>query len=181
MQKKDLFRFYISLALTLIGIFAIFSPQLAMFAVVIVLGIFLTLWGLVSIIQYFNHKNNGQKSSVRMLLSFLLLVVGILLLIFSVPARSVFIPVVIGFWALATGIFATINAVNFYKQRQEYLLSVIALVTSFATAIALFAFSSSITGFSSQGGGVFLLIFGLVTAIEITVSGRRSNTNNFKY
>lgn len=175
MQKKDLFRFYINLALAIIGIFAIFSPQYAMFAVVIILGIILTLWGFVSIVRYFNQKSNGQKPSVQILVSFLLLIVGVLLLIFCVPAKSVFIPVVIGFWAIATGIFATINAISFYKRRQEYMLSIIALVVSFVAAIALFAFSSSIAGFSSPGGGVFLLIFGLVTAIEITVSGRRKN------
>lgn len=175
MLKKDLLRFYISLALALIGLFAIFSPQYAMFAVVIILGIVFTLWGLVTIIQYFNQKNNGQKPSARIVLSFLMLIVGILLLVFSGQAKSVFIPVIIGFWALATGIFATVNAVSFYKKRQDYMLSVIALAVSFATAIALFAFSSSIKGFSSPGGGVFLLIFGLVTAIEITVSGRKKN------
>jgi uncharacterized membrane protein HdeD (DUF308 family) len=175
MQKKDLFRFYISLALAVIGIFAIFSPQYAMFAVVIILGIILTLWGLVSVIQYFNQKNNGQKPSGRILLAFVLLIIGILLLSFSGQAKSVFIPVIIGFWALAAGVFATINAVSFYKRRQDYLLSVIALIVSFATAIAMFAFSSSINGFSSSGGGVFLLIFGIVTAMEITVSGRRKN------
>src|ERR1035437_6469639 len=117
MQKVNVFRFYISLALAVIGIFTIFSPQNAMFAVVILLGVLLTLWGLVSIIRSFNSApqssrlfDENQKSSgntfAHNLLSFLLLAAGILLLVFSGQAKSVFIPIIIGFWALGSGVFA---------------------------------------------------------------------------
>ena len=179
MQKVNVFRFYISLALAVIGIFTIFSPQNAMFAVVIILGVLLTLWGLVSIIRSFNrapqssrlfdeNKKSSGNSFANNLLSFLLLAAGILLLVFSGQAKSVFIPIVIGFWALAAGVFATVNAINSYRNHQDYVLSIIALAVSFATAFALFAFSASIAGFTSPAGGVFLIIFGIITAIEIS-------------
>ena len=110
---------------------------------------------------------------MQIILSVLLLIAGILLLVFSVPAKDVFIPVIIGLWALVTGVFATINAIGFYRKHQDALLSVIALIVSFATAVALFAFSSSILGFTSPAGGIFLLIFGFISAIEIAISSRK--------
>lgn len=190
MQKKDYFRFYISAILAIIGIFTIFSPASAMFAVVIILGIIFIVWGAVMLIRQFNARSRNaslfedaedkKKSSlplaVQVILALLLLAAGILLLVFSTPAKDVFIPVVIGLWALVTGVFATINAISFYRKGQDALLSIIALIVSFATAIALFAFSSAILGFTSPGGGVFLLIFGLITALEIAISSRRRKT-----
>jgi uncharacterized membrane protein HdeD (DUF308 family) len=180
MQRKDLFRFYISLALALIGLFAIFSPQFAMFAVVIILGIILLLWGFVSVVRYYNSRQHGSSlfdeaptqsvPVLRMALACLLILAGILLLVFSVPAKDTFIPVVIGFWALVAGVFSVINAIKCYRRHQEYRLSIIALAVSFATAIAFFALSSG--GFASPAGGVFLLIFGLVTSIEISITSR---------
>jgi uncharacterized membrane protein HdeD (DUF308 family) len=189
MQKKDYFRFYISIILAAIGIFTIFSPAHAMFAVVIILGIVFIVWGAVMLIRQFNSRSpnaslfdnaeDKKKSSlphaVQIIISLLLLIAGILLLVFSTPAKDVFIPVIIGFWALITGVFATINAISFYRKHQDALLSVIALIVSFTTAIALFAFSSAIPGFTSPGGGVFLLVFGFITAIEIAISSRKKN------
>ncbi|MEI6100593.1 MAG: DUF308 domain-containing protein [Eubacteriales bacterium] len=183
MQRKDLFRFYISLALALIGLFAIFSPQFAMFAVVIILGIILLLWGLVTVIRFYNRRQHGsslfddgpQQSvpALRITIAILLFIAGILLLVFSVPAKDTFIPVVIGFWALVAGVFCVINAIKSYRHRQEYLLSIIALAVSFATAIAFFVLSSA--GFTSPAGGVFLLIFGLITSIEISITSRTTS------
>lgn len=180
MQRKDLFRFYISLALALIGLFAIFSPQFAMFAVVIILGLSLLLWGIVSLIRHYNGRQHGSSlfddasrqpvPVLRTALAFLLVLAGILLLVFSAPAKDTFIPVVIGFWALAAGVFSVINAIKCYRHRQEYMLSIIALAVSFTTAIAFFVLSSG--GFTSPAGGVFLLIFGLVTSIEISITSR---------
>ncbi len=180
MQRKDLFRFYISLALALIGLFAIFSPKFAMFAVVIILGFILLLWGAVSIIRYYNGRQHGSSlfddtprqsaPILRILLASLLILAGILLLVFSVPAKDTFIPVIIGFWALIAGVFSVINAIKCYRRRHEYMLSIVALITCFATAIAFFVLSSG--GFSSPAGGVFLLIFGLVTSVEISITSR---------
>ncbi len=191
MQKKDYFRFFISIILAVIGIFTIFSPSTAMFTVVIILGIIFIVWGAAMLIRQRNarlhnaslfedteNKNKSRFSpALHMILYILLIVAGILLLVFSVPAKDAFIPVIIGLWALVTGVFATINAVGFNRKREDALLSIIALVVSFATAIALFAFSSSATGFDSPAGGVFLLIFGFVTAIEIAMSSRKKNAN----
>jgi uncharacterized membrane protein HdeD (DUF308 family) len=190
MQKKDYFRFFISIILAVIGIFAIFSPAYAMFTVVIVLGIVFIVWGAVMIIRRLNTPShnaslfdggeNKKKSRLHpvlyAILYGLLIVAGILLLVFSVPAKDAFMPVIIGLWALAAGVFATINAVDFRRKNQDVLLPVIALIVSFATAIALFILSSSSVGFNSPAGGVFLLIFGFVTAIEIATSSRKKNT-----
>jgi|GEM_PF-5150372 len=186
MQKKDYFRFYISIILAIIGIFTILSPSNSMFAVVIILGIIFIVWGAVMLVRQYNTRLDNaslfeepikKKSSVppaiQTILSLLLIAAGILLLVFSVPAKDVFIPVVIGLWALIAGVFATINAIRFYRKHQDTLLSVIALIVSFVTAIALFAFSSSLLGFTSPGGGVFILIFGFITAIEVAISSRR--------
>ena len=181
MQKKDLFRFYISLALALIGLFAIFSPQFAMFAVVIILGIILLLWGFIILIRFYNGRQHGSNlfddtprqsvPVVKLTVAVLLILAGILLLAFSVPAKDTFIPVVIGLWALVAGVYAIINAIKCYRHRQEYRLSVLALAVSFATAIAFFVLSSA--GFTSPAGGVFLLIFGLITSVEIQLPAAR--------
>jgi uncharacterized membrane protein HdeD (DUF308 family) len=90
-------------------------------------------------------------------------------------------PVIIGFWALVTGIFATINAVGFKKKNMGALLSIIALVVSYVTFICLLAFSFSDPGFTaSPAGGIFLLIFGLITAMEIAISSRQKNAGSSK-
>ena len=130
--KKDYFRLIISIVLAVIGIFTIFSPATAMFAVVLIMGIVFIVWGAVMIIRQVNGKSGKTQSSeisgannkkgkempvaVRMILAALLLAAGILLLVFSAPAKDTFLPVIIGFWALVSGIFATINAVSFKRK-----------------------------------------------------------------
>ena len=176
MQKIYLLRFFISVVLAVIGFFTLFNPSNAMFAVVLISGIAAVFWGAITIIQYFNQRKNGVKPSVALVLSLVFLIAGIFLLIYCIPASKVFIPVVIGLWAFATGIFAVINAVNFYRQRKYFIFSVIAAVFSFLTGIIMWGLSSYQGGFTAPSGGVFLLFFGIITAVEISIARRRLRT-----
>ncbi len=51
MQKKDYFRFFISIILAAIGLFTIFSPLASMLVVVIILGVVFIVWGAVMLIR----------------------------------------------------------------------------------------------------------------------------------
>jgi uncharacterized membrane protein HdeD (DUF308 family) len=188
MQKKDYFRFFISIILAAIGLFTLFSPTLSMLVVVIILGVIFIVWGAVMIIRQIagrSHKTAPPKTeteqkkkelppAVHVILAILLLAAGILLLVFSTPVKDSFMPFVFGIWALITGIIATTNAVGFKKKNLGAGFSVIALIVSYITFVILIVFSLSDPGFTASViGGVFLLIFGAVTAIEIAMSSHK--------
>ncbi len=188
MQKKDYFRFFISIILAAIGLFTLFSPSLSMLVVVIILGIIFIVWGAVMIIRLVRgrthkaaapetvttQKKKEMPPAVRVILAILLLAAGILLLVFSDPVKTSFMPFVFGIWALITGIIATTNAVSFKKKNLGAGFSVVALIVSYVTFIILVVFSLSDPGFTASFiGGLFLLIFGAITAIEIAMSSHK--------
>lgn len=174
MQKKDVLFLFVYMALAIIGFFTIPFPDSAMRFVVLALGIIFTAWGGITFIQYINKTQKKENTKITdVLLSALFLLIGILLLVFNKGASLVFFPVIIGIFALVSGVLSTIDVFKLKKNSFDIKFSLIAMIISYAVGFIILIYISINHSFKGDMLGIYMIVFGVVKTIETSLNGRR--------
>ena len=103
MSKTQVFKFFIYILFAVIGLLSISFPAMTMNVFVFIIAICCIAYGAVMTIRWILSKDTGvQKGNVffKLILPILFVAAGILLIVFLDGASKVFIPVIIGIFAL---------------------------------------------------------------------------------
>jgi uncharacterized membrane protein HdeD (DUF308 family) len=122
---------------TLFGLAAIFLPGITLEVMAILLGCFLVIDGLVSSIVSMHGRGRGLKGGPLLLEGLIGIAVGIFTFIW--PGITVLVVVlIIGFWAMVTGVLEIIAAVTLRNEIEgEWLLGLCGVISILFSVILL--------------------------------------------
>jgi uncharacterized membrane protein HdeD (DUF308 family) len=122
---------------TLFGLAAIFLPGITLEVMAILLGLFLVIDGLISFLVSMHGRGRGLKGGPLLLEGLIGIAVGIFTFVW--PSMTVLaVVLIIGFWAMVTGVLEIIAAVILRHEIEgEWLLGLCGII-SILFSVALF-------------------------------------------
>ena len=173
-RSKDAIRLILSIVLLVIGIILLAAPQAAMVGIVILIGIVMLAYSVITIFMTISKRNKGEDATFT--IPVIVLVIGILLLVFRDGVANVLLPVIIGIWAIITGIMSIMDASSLKQAgsvswKVPTITGIAALVLGVIILIGIA--TTNVVGILL---GVCLLIYGIISIVEwIVVSTARKN------
>ncbi|MEA4853210.1 MAG: DUF308 domain-containing protein [Christensenella sp.] len=173
-KSKDMIRLILSIVLLVIGIILLAAPQAAMIGIVILIGVVMLVYSGVTIIMTISKRNKGEHALFT--IPIIVLIIGILLLVFRDGVANVLLPIIIGIWAIVTGIMSIIDASSLkHMGSSSWKVPTITGVAALALGIIMLIgiAATNVVGILL---GVCLLIYGIITIVEwIVVATARKN------
>ena len=173
-KSKETIRLVLSIVLLVIGIILLAAPQAAMVGIVILIGVVMLAYSVIAIFMNISKRNKGEASSFAV--PIVVLIIGILLLIFRDGVANVRLPIIIGIWAIVTGIMSlsdasTLKHAGSPSWRVPTITGIAALVLGVIILIGIA--TTNVVGILL---GVCLLIYGIISIVEwIVVATARKN------
>ena len=107
-KSKEMIRLILSIVLLVIGIILLCAPQYSMPVIVLVIGVVVLVYGVIQLLLDLRHRKAGVTTDV-MAIPVISIVVGILLIIFRDGVANYILPIIIGAWAVITGIMSMLD------------------------------------------------------------------------
>ncbi|MGI6153666.1 MAG: DUF308 domain-containing protein [Christensenellaceae bacterium] len=170
------FTLILNIILFIVGIALIMNPAEGMAAIILILGIIMIVYGAVMIAMNVNRINNGQDGS-SVVLPVVVLVVGILFIIFRGATANIILPLVVGIWAIVTGIVSLMDAMKVRHASGNWRPMAYAALAAIVLGVIIII--GMVTGGNTVGTllGVCLLIFAVVGIVQwfLTYAARKNN------
>lgn len=165
----------ISIVLFIIGIALIANPVGGMEAIMLVLGIVLIVYGAIMIFMALGGKAGGSSNPYA--IPVVAVILGILLIIFRSPAAGIVLPLIIGIWAIVTGVMGLFDAM---KVRDAHGSWRVMMITSLiAIVLGIIVLVGMGVGGNALGViiGVCMLLYAIANIVNwcLAFSARRKN------
>lgn len=171
-KTRETVRLITAIALLVIGIILLFAPQFAMSVIVIIIGIVLLGYGIIQLIVNLTGRNRGNSGG-NIAIPIIAIIIGVLLIVFRDGVASFILPLVIGIWAIITGIMSLIEAssvrhLGMGSWRFVTITGLAQLVLGIIMVIGVFT-GTNVLGILL---GVCLLIYGIMSIISFAIVAR---------
>ena len=173
-KSKEAIRLILSIVLLVIGVILLAAPEAAMIGIVILIGIVMLAYSVITILMTISRRSKGESAVFT--IPVIVLIIGILLLVFRDGVANVLLPIIIGIWAIITGVMSLMDASSLKHMgsvswRVPTITGIAALVLGIIILIGIAA--TNVLGILL---GVCLLIYGITSIVEwIVVATARKN------
>lgn len=176
-KLKSMFRtsVIVSLALILVGIFLIVSPETTLSFVSYGTGIILLITGLIPTINFFINKENQKYLDISFIFGIIFIIVGIVIIINPKIVASI-VPLLIGIWMIINGVIKLYYSIlinKTVKSISSIIISLLILVCGLLLVLNPFGGAVTLTIII----GIFLVVYSLLDLAEciiIYVSNKKS-------
>lgn len=176
-KLKSMFRtsVIVSLALILVGIFLIVSPETTLSFVSYGTGIVLLITGLIPTINFFINKENQKYLDISFIFGIIFIIVGIVIIINPKIVASI-VPLLIGIWMIINGVIKLYYSIlinKTVKSISSIIISLLILVCGLLLVLNPFGGAVTLTIII----GIFLVVYSLLDLAEciiIYVSNKKS-------
>jgi uncharacterized membrane protein HdeD (DUF308 family) len=155
------------------GVAAVFFPWAAFLSLVFVFGIFAMVNGIIALVSAFSGNAKSEGWWWLILEGAFGILIGILTLV-QPAAMAQAMLLLIGAWALVTGIFEIVTAIRLRKEIEGELWLILAGLASVIFGVLVFIFPGSGAFAIGLVVGVYAIIFG-VTLIALALRLRSHN------
>jgi len=176
-KLKSMFRtsIIVSLALILVGIFLIVSPETTLSFVSYGTGIILLITGLIPTINFFINKENQKYLDISFIFGIIFIIVGIVIIINPKIVASI-VPLLIGIWMIINGVIKLYYSIlinKAVKSISSIIISLLILVCGLLLVLNPFGGAVTLTVII----GIFLVVYSILDLAEciiIYVSNKKS-------
>lgn len=176
-KLKSMFRTsaIVSIALILVGIFLIVSPETTLSFVSYGTGIILLITGLIPTINFFINKENQKYLDISFIFGIIFIIVGIVIIINPKIVASI-VPLLIGIWMIINGVIKLYYSIlinKTIKSISSIIISLLILVCGLLLVLNPFGGAVTLTIII----GIFLVVYSLLDLAEciiIYVSNKKS-------
>lgn len=176
-KLKSMFRtsVIVSLALILVGIFLIVSPETTLSFVSYGTGIILLITGLIPTINFFINKENQKYLDISFIFGIIFIIVGIVIIINPKIVASI-VPLLIGIWMIINGVIKLYYSIlinKTIKSISSIIISLLILVCGLLLVLNPFGGAVTLTIII----GIFLVVYSVLDLAEciiIYVSNKKS-------
>ena len=176
-KLKSMFRtsVIVSLALIIVGIFLIVSPETTLSFVSYGTGIILLITGLIPTINFFINKENQKYLDISFIFGIIFIIVGIVIIINPKIVASI-VPLLIGIWMIINGVIKLYYSIlinKTIKSISSIIISLLILVCGLLLVLNPFGGAVTLTIII----GIFLVVYSVLDLAEciiIYVSNKKS-------
>lgn len=176
-KLKSMFRtsVIVSLALIIVGIFLIVSPETTLSFVSYGTGIILLITGLIPTINFFINKENQKYLDISFIFGIIFIIVGIVIIINPKIVASI-VPLLIGIWMIINGVIKLYYSIlinKTVKSISSIIISLLILVCGLLLVLNPFGGAVTLTIII----GIFLVVYSVLDLAEciiIYVSNKKS-------
>ncbi|MEG2189044.1 MAG: DUF308 domain-containing protein [Christensenella sp.] len=165
-KSKEMIRLILSIVLLVIGLILLAVPKFAMDVIVIIIGVVVLAYGVVQLLMNLSKRKQGD-AAVGFAVPVICIIIGLLLIIFHAQVAMVLLPLIIGLWAIVTGVMSLMESAQVKEQsvgaaRMALIAGIAELVLGIIIVIGIFTQSSTL----GMLLGVCLTIYGVMSLIE---------------
>lgn len=176
-KLKSMFRtsVIVSLALIIVGIFLIVSPETTLSFVSYGTGIILLITGLIPTINFFINKENQKYLDISFIFGIIFIIVDIVIIINPKIVASI-VPLLIGIWMIINGVIKLYYSIlinKTVKSISSIIISLLILVCGLLLVLNPFGGAVTLTIII----GIFLVVYSVLDLAEciiIYVSNKKS-------
>lgn len=163
-----------SVLFLLFGIFLLVKPKLANSLIGYVVGAFILFTGILSLISYFNSKNQLRFMGLELVYGIITIIAGILI-IFNPLAITSFLTIGIGIWMIINACMK-INRAMILKKYKEETWSIILCTGILVLICGLLLIFNPFTSTMvvTQVIGVFIIIYAILDSLHWLLVKKRS-------
>lgn len=166
MKQNNILNLIMGIILFIIGIALLANPVGGMEVIVLILGIIMIAYGVITIISNYSKRTENTGVFGAYTIPVIVAILGILLIVFRGPTAGIVLPLIIGIWMIVNGVISLTTAPN--SSLASKILSIIMIILGVIVLICMAAGAN----FLGTLLGIFLIIFGIITVVQ-WFSGKR--------
>jgi len=164
-KSREMIRLILSIVLLIIGLIMLAAPTVAMEVIVVIIGIVLLGYGVIQLLINIPKHRNGEAGA-GLAIPVIAIIIGILLIVFRGGVANFLLPLIIGVWAIITGVMSLMESAEIKDYSQGAWKT--AMITGLAELVLGIVMIVGIIAGSNAVGiivGVCLTIYGIISIV----------------